>query len=397
MGLAGAGYVIGLSWWQSRQNAFYEFDDLLIPRLIDLTIVSWLLYFGGAIGSFLNVVAWRMPRGDSISGRSKCPRCDNVLLARDNVPVLGWLSLAGRCRFCSLPISARYPIVEAAVGFSLTAIGITQLYSLALPYQSLHWHGGPLWAPQVDQRVIAILTYHTVALSTCWAMALIRVDGVSLPKSLVVFSLVVTAVPMIAFPVLMVTPWQLVRPDHWTAGGLYFDALLRVIAAWVAAALFARVLAKSLCPAADLKLDPLGVDTTRLIDLVMLLSVPAVLIGWQSMPAVVLMSAVIAVAIGPLLRRLPINDGPKGSIKHRDAFCRFAFAVPIALTIHLVVWRHLQAATYWPSEGSRPMVIVFAAMLTLTIPLWLRDPTRAVLGQPDVEEQDIEETESSNP
>jgi leader peptidase (prepilin peptidase)/N-methyltransferase len=69
---------------------------------------------GLLIGSFLNVVAWRLPRGESlVRPRSKCPGCAAQLKAYDNVPVISWLVLRGRCRGCGERISARYPVVEA--------------------------------------------------------------------------------------------------------------------------------------------------------------------------------------------------------------------------------------------------------------------------------------------
>jgi leader peptidase (prepilin peptidase)/N-methyltransferase len=70
--------------------------------------------FGLIIGSFLNVVAWRLPRGQSlVRPRSKCPGCDTQLKAYDNIPLFSWLALRGRCRGCGERISARYPVVEA--------------------------------------------------------------------------------------------------------------------------------------------------------------------------------------------------------------------------------------------------------------------------------------------
>lgn len=68
---------------------------------------------GLLIGSFLNVVVWRVPRGESVvSPPSACPRCGRRIAARDNVPVVSWLLLRGRCRGCGEPISVRYPLVE---------------------------------------------------------------------------------------------------------------------------------------------------------------------------------------------------------------------------------------------------------------------------------------------
>jgi len=71
--------------------------------------------FGLAIGSFLNVVIWRLPRGESLMRPpSHCPGCDQPIRWYDNVPVLSWLLLKGRCRRCGTRIALRYPLVEAA-------------------------------------------------------------------------------------------------------------------------------------------------------------------------------------------------------------------------------------------------------------------------------------------
>lgn len=73
--------------------------------------------FGLTVGSFLNVVIWRLPRGESIvSPPSHCPGCDRPIRWFDNVPLLSWILLRGRCRRCRAPIAIRYPLVEAATG-----------------------------------------------------------------------------------------------------------------------------------------------------------------------------------------------------------------------------------------------------------------------------------------
>jgi len=72
---------------------------------------------GVLFGSFLNVVAYRLPRGESLSHpRSRCPGCESPIRPYDNVPILSWLLLRGRCRSCGTAISPRYPLVEAATG-----------------------------------------------------------------------------------------------------------------------------------------------------------------------------------------------------------------------------------------------------------------------------------------
>ena len=79
---------------------------------------------GLLIGSFLNVVVHRVPRGLSIaSPGSSCPTCGDPVRPRDNVPVVSWLLLRGRCRGCAAPISVRYPLVELVTGLVFVAAG----------------------------------------------------------------------------------------------------------------------------------------------------------------------------------------------------------------------------------------------------------------------------------
>ena len=105
------------------------------------TVPGWFgvlsaLVFGLAIGSFLNVVIYRLPAGESIvHPGSRCPGCGTAIAPWDNVPVLAWLWLRGRCRHCGSGISARYPAIELATG---------------LMFASIAWHFGaqymtPVW------------------------------------------------------------------------------------------------------------------------------------------------------------------------------------------------------------------------------------------------------------
>jgi leader peptidase (prepilin peptidase) / N-methyltransferase len=72
---------------------------------------------GLLVGSFLNVVAHRLPRKESlVRPRSRCPECGTQLRALDNIPLVSWLALRGRCHHCGAPISARYPLVELVTG-----------------------------------------------------------------------------------------------------------------------------------------------------------------------------------------------------------------------------------------------------------------------------------------
>ena len=80
---------------------------------------------GAAFGSFVNVLAYRLPRRESIvTPRSRCPGCGTTIRGRDNVPVVSWLLLRGRCRDCGMRISARYPAVEVVTAAAFVLLGI---------------------------------------------------------------------------------------------------------------------------------------------------------------------------------------------------------------------------------------------------------------------------------
>jgi leader peptidase (prepilin peptidase) / N-methyltransferase len=85
--------------------------------LLDATWVLFIFAYGACLGSLINVIAYRVPKGLSIvRPPSRCPQCDTKLSWRDNIPVLGWIMLGGKCRYCKKKISAEYPVVEACVG-----------------------------------------------------------------------------------------------------------------------------------------------------------------------------------------------------------------------------------------------------------------------------------------
>ncbi len=89
---------------------------------------------GLPIGSFLNVVIHRVPRGESVvRPRSRCPRCGTQLAERDNVPVVSWVLLRGRCRTCQASISMRYPLVELGTAAAFAAVAARVGVDPALP------------------------------------------------------------------------------------------------------------------------------------------------------------------------------------------------------------------------------------------------------------------------
>lgn len=91
-------------------------------------IAATIAALGLAIGSFLNVVVYRVPLGLSVvNPPSACPGCGQAIRARDNIPLVSWLLLRGKCRTCAEPISARYIIVEALTGVFFVAVALRLL------------------------------------------------------------------------------------------------------------------------------------------------------------------------------------------------------------------------------------------------------------------------------
>lgn len=390
--LAIAGYIFGMAWIQSLGNPYYTPSDLIIPRTIDVVVVFWCVWVASSVGSFLNVVAWRMPRGQSVGGRSHCPRCMSQLRARDNFPVFGWLALGGRCHTCRLPISPRYPIVEGAVGISLGSIAVAQIYCLSLPGQPLHWHGGPLWAPRITTPILLAMVFHVAATAWTWAFGLVRFDKHRLPTTLFASGIGLVVAVLLVFPPFAMVTWRTgqAAEEPWAelaGGSIFIDAVVRVLTAIVAAALVGRSLARGLCPAADLKQDPLGKSTARLVDLILILMIPTLLVGWQSSPALVVVASLIAVPI-----RRVFSD-------QTDSLGSFAIAMPIALTLHLMLWRWLLSVPWWPGPTSDPWVILGWAGLILLVPVWLREPDAMMtrpLPPPWVDPDEEEDEEEDN-
>lgn len=135
--------------------------------------------FGSAIGSFLNVVVFRLPMGRSVvAPPSACGSCGHEIRARDNVPVLSWLLLRGKCRDCSAPISVRYPLVEAGTAVLFVAV------ALRFPFDVASGAAG-IVASIVQFAAFAYLAAASIAL------ALIDLDTKTLPNRIVLPSYVV--------------------------------------------------------------------------------------------------------------------------------------------------------------------------------------------------------------
>lgn len=154
---------------------------------MDSVAISIIGVFGLLIGSFLNVVVYRVPAKRSIvSPPSACPHCGAPIRWADNIPVVSWIVLRGKCRDCCAPISARYPLVELGTGVFFAAVALW-FFLTRLPDAA--------WTdlPTTLASALALIAYlYLAAISV--ALALIDLDTHTLPNRIVLPGYVVGAV-----------------------------------------------------------------------------------------------------------------------------------------------------------------------------------------------------------
>ena len=190
-------------------------------RVMETVTSLWFLAIGCCVGSFLNVVVYREPRGLAVGlPRSRCPKCQNAISPRDNIPIIGWLRLRGRCRTCQLPISPRYPLIEAAIGLLFVALLHRELLSGGgnLPVRDINTYKGVVWVLWYTKwDLLGIYLFHLMLLVVLWGAALIEHDGFAWPKRLFRFALGLGLVMLAIWPHLLVIPAWLPQPD-WIKG-----------------------------------------------------------------------------------------------------------------------------------------------------------------------------------
>ena len=147
----------------------------------------WLFAIGASVGSFVNVVVYRLPLGLSLSNPgSRCPRCLHPIRLQHNVPILGWLLLRGRCADCQLPISPRYPRVEFLFGLIFLVVGGVEMLGngVNFPRPSAELSRQAL-STQDSYALGAATATHLVLIATLVCAALIEFDGQNIPRRVV--------------------------------------------------------------------------------------------------------------------------------------------------------------------------------------------------------------------
>jgi leader peptidase (prepilin peptidase)/N-methyltransferase len=169
--------------------------------------------FGLLIGSFLNVVIYRVPNGMSlVRPASACPKCGHAIKGYDNIPVLSWLLLRGKCRTCKTGISSRYPLVEAGTAVFFAVVAAYMIASANLST-----------APATVATTLVIVAFlYLVAITV--ALALIDIDVKRLPDPIVLPGYLIGAVLFLSASILT-GEWQaFIRAGIGMAGlaALYF-------------------------------------------------------------------------------------------------------------------------------------------------------------------------------
>lgn len=222
LGLALLGLVLGpliQQWWQSRQPqpTSYELTDLSTSEagfllLLSTLAAGWFAFLGAAIGSFLNVAAWRLPRHATlVRGGSHCPACEHPIERRDNIPLWGWFHLRGRCRHCNTPISCRYPLVELITLGLFLLIYFRELISggANLPLRTPYLNAGVVWILFYTKwELLGLALFHAGLLGVLLVWSLIDHDRQGIPLRSIAWVWVITTLVLMVMPAWQLVPWS---------------------------------------------------------------------------------------------------------------------------------------------------------------------------------------------
>jgi len=144
-----------------------------MPISYEILLLVWLGFLGGCLGSFLNVVVYRLPKGESlVHPGSRCPGCGHAIRAYHNIPVLGWIMLRGRCHDCGTKIAGRYPLVEATVAAMFVVLALTG--PLANGQAAMPGEDSGMWGLNIEWIVYA---YYAATFCVLLALSLIAWDA----------------------------------------------------------------------------------------------------------------------------------------------------------------------------------------------------------------------------
>ena len=344
-----------------RSTGSYELTEEQLANLRKLEVFTYVWFFvlGASAGSFLNVVIYRLPAGRRLVGRSMCPGCDQQIALRDNIPILGWLRLWGRCRECGVRISVRYPLVEAAIGgwFALLLAGELLSGGGNLPVRTPNMYAGVVWIIWYTKwDLIGIFFFHCFLGCVVFAAALIQWDGHPLPRRLTWFGLGTGVVAPVIWthlhPVSFHEPrlnwlerswrWQIEFVDPlsgWTQHfGVGLEGLLNGVAGVMAGVFVGKLIALCLGPSAFPKI-PVGDEPEECTGnwarsdtsgFVTLFAIAGAFLGWQCLGPLAICVSTIALGFSVL-----------STLKREPRWCHQTTntAIAAAVLIQIPLWR----------------------------------------------------------
>ncbi len=239
--------------------------------------VIWFFYLGASIGSFLNVVAGRLPEGRGVVlGGSKCPFCQTRLSFRDNIPIFGWLSCKGRCSTCRLPIAPRYLIIELLVGALFVLIASRELFSggANLPNFNALVYAGIIWTVFYPKwYLIGAFVYHAMFFATLVMLAVADLEKSRFPwRAVAFFGAIFAAVKIVRLDLSFVRwfDWLPISAPTWNP---FLHAIVTVIAGGLVGWLFGSVL---------LRILPSYVHEKSRVHWLQVLVLVGIVLGWQA-------------------------------------------------------------------------------------------------------------------
>ena len=174
-------------------------------------VYMYVAFFGSCFASFLNVVAWRVPRGRSILGSSHCPVCDHKLSMKDNVPVWGWLKNEGQCRHCQTPIAVRYLVVELLLGAVFLILFVPEIVwgGINLPAApKLHHTGIEFVLFGLNQPLLATWGFHATLMAVLFTFSAISIERHRIPTSVLSVAIVFLVAIACWFPIVIQVDWD---------------------------------------------------------------------------------------------------------------------------------------------------------------------------------------------
>lgn len=346
------GVATWLTLHGSQNRVVFEQEKWLaaVGRGFEVFVGCWFFFAGASIASFLNVVAYRLPRGKKITGFSRCPYCQVGIRGQDNIPLLGWLKLRGRCRACRLPISMRYPGFEFLGGCMFLALISVELFlhgmNLPRPRTSSYLYG--MLASQMDWESLALCGAHLFLLTVLLASAMIHWGSQWPPLRLFLFGLLTWIGFVLLWPEVTVVPWdglreasRMIMEDEWNwdwmprqVSLLSCGIGLGIGVAWSSLTLGFSHGAHRLSWIASWGL----IGAT---------------LGWQSLPSIgVILIVVYCFALG--LKSILSWKAPVAPESW----------LWLACLIHILTWEHQLHVSYWPSTKS-PIWLIGIEMCAL--------------------------------